>query len=407
MKLNYKTIIGGVFLAALAIRVTVMAVMWPNLDPEVDIDWYRSLGRSLAAGQGFAATSPEGRTLPNVSRMPLYPVVLAGLQMVGGDRLGLYLATQCLMGAATCALTVVLARRWLPWSGAALAGGLMAVDPVSVKLCSVLLTETLLALLLVAAACVWAWHRDSRWGWAGMAAFMGLAALTRSICVWLWVPVLAVGWLTRTDLRRLGIFLVVFFAAVSFWMARNATVTGRWFITTTGREAILLSWVPLIEAQRTGSSPHDIGAQFVTEYGWLDFFDNPTDFAERWRRYGEVGAQYLRRDPLWVVKQTVFGSVKLLIAPGKQVFDPVTLVLPPPARWWPHAYSLGLAVLVVAAARATWHRRREVSLLAAVVFYVVLLAGGPTASSRFRAPVFPLLVTLGVIGFTSRSQHAD
>ena len=122
----------AVFLIALAIRLIALAHVLPTLRPDVDLDSYHSLARSLAGGKGFVAVATSGHELPNVARTPVYPLFLAGLICVGGDRLGLFLVVQCALGALTCVLTFLIATRWLrPWLST-LAGFLVAVDPNSI-----------------------------------------------------------------------------------------------------------------------------------------------------------------------------------------------------------------------------------------------------------------------------------
>ena len=59
-----------------------------KLRSDVDPDSYRSLARNFAEGKGFVAVAPDGHELPNVARTPAYPLFLAGLIGVGGDRSG-------------------------------------------------------------------------------------------------------------------------------------------------------------------------------------------------------------------------------------------------------------------------------------------------------------------------------
>lgn len=157
-----------VFVVALAARLLALAVWLPHMKPGVDLDSYRSLAQHLAAGKGFVAVSDAGRELPNVSRTPLYPLFLAGLIRIGGDRLGWFLAVQCVLGALTCLLAVVLGSRWLSRAGAVVSGLLVAIDPNSVMRCVDLRTETLFTLLLVAGLCLLV--RPDRGGGAGRRA---------------------------------------------------------------------------------------------------------------------------------------------------------------------------------------------------------------------------------------------
>jgi len=126
----------ALFGLALVLRLITLMFVLPKLRPDLDLDSYHSLANSLAAGKGFVAVAPNGHELPNVARTPVYPLFLAGLVRVGGDRVGVFLAMQCVLGALTCALTVLLAARWLRPQVSILAGLLVAIDPNSILRCA-------------------------------------------------------------------------------------------------------------------------------------------------------------------------------------------------------------------------------------------------------------------------------
>ncbi len=50
-----------VFAVALLVRLTVVMFLLPQLRPDQNPDYYRELGRNVAAGKGFVAIAPSGR----------------------------------------------------------------------------------------------------------------------------------------------------------------------------------------------------------------------------------------------------------------------------------------------------------------------------------------------------------
>ena len=134
-----SVIVVSVFVVALAVRLSVLAVMLPQLKPDQNPDYYRELGRNILAGKGFVAAAPDGRELPNINRPPGYPLFLAGLMAVTGDRLGVLLAANCVLAALACGVTVVLAARWLPWRGAAIAARRAFASRIARPCCYLLL----------------------------------------------------------------------------------------------------------------------------------------------------------------------------------------------------------------------------------------------------------------------------
>src|SRR5208282_336193 len=156
------------------------------LNPDVDMDSYRSLARNVIAGKDFVAAGPDGREMPDVGRTPLYPLFLAGLIKLGGDRLGVFLTVQCVLWGIISWLTILLAARWLPWNSAMAAGLLVAVDPNAVMRGLDLRTETLFTLVLLGGTCVLAWRGERPWGWFWTGLLWSLASLCRPIAMWLW-----------------------------------------------------------------------------------------------------------------------------------------------------------------------------------------------------------------------------
>ncbi len=172
--MNHKTkLLMLIFFVAVTVRLATLAVFLPKLKPDVDMDSLRSLARNVAAGRGFLAISPDGRELPNVGRTPLYPLFLAALMKLGGDRLGVFLAVQCVLWGIICALTVILAARWLSWNAAAWAGLIVALDPNCVTRAIDLRTETLFTLLLLAGVCLIIWSPRTAVGVVHVPAFSG------------------------------------------------------------------------------------------------------------------------------------------------------------------------------------------------------------------------------------------
>src|SRR5690242_11957345 len=107
MRLTTAKIVAGVFLVGLAVRLAVLFCELPRLNPDVDLDSYRSLARNLAAGRGFVAPARDQQDRPSVARTPGYPLFLAALIKLGGDRIGLFLLVQCVLGAIIGAFTVM------------------------------------------------------------------------------------------------------------------------------------------------------------------------------------------------------------------------------------------------------------------------------------------------------------
>jgi hypothetical protein len=400
MQLKYRAVL-IIFVVALVIRLAVLSMLpvLPNAD-KIDPDSYHSLARNLVAGNGFVAPNERGEMLPNVARTPVYPLFLATLIKLGGDRLRLFFAAQCVLGAATSALTVVLTARWLSLRAATVAGLAVALDPNCVVRCVDLMTETVFAFLLVVGACVIAWRTTHAWGWCFVGVIWSLAALCRPIAVWLWivvvamllVPPLKMAWRMRATC--LLAFLIGFLPPLGFWMLRNERLTGNWFIATIATHNLLLYRAGGVEAARTGTSLDEVQQRFHRQYGDMQFFDERMRFERRLRDYRQTSFTILRRAPVLAAKQAVVGWLMLLFGPGARSLPKVMHGSQRSVQWWPPVYGVVLVGVVIASVVGATRLGRAAVMLAALVLYFVLLAGGPEANSRFRTPVTPMLAVL-------------
>jgi hypothetical protein len=394
-----------VFFVALLIRAITLAVVWPNLKSDANWDYYRDLGRNLATGNGFVATSGNGRVLPNVMRTPGYPLLLAGLIELGGDRLWLFLSVNCVLGAITCALTVVLASRWVSLSFAMVAGILVAIDPNSVVRCATLMTDTLFTLVLIGGTCVLAWRSEKLWGWFVAGLLWSLAVLCRPIAIWLWSVAIAVALVKRARIGHLVLLLAGFFPLVGLWVVRNAALTGHRFFSTASTYQMVVSWATGVEATRTGVNAETIQRQYLVKLGDLEFYDGSESFERRIQAYRQVARDVLRPAPLLVAKGAVLGWGKLLFGPGQRTLDMWVREPKPPARWWPPLYSLALVALVALSVWGAIRLRSGAVLPAALAAYFIVTGGGPLTNSRFRCPIIPVLATLAVAAFPKAREQ--
>jgi hypothetical protein len=390
-----------VFAIALALRLMTMACVLPTLRSDVDPDSYRSLARSLAVGKGFVAGAPNGRELPNVARTPVYPLFLAGLICVGGDRLGLFLAVQGVLGALTCVVTFLIAVRWSrPWLST-LAALLVAVDPNSILRCSDLRTETLFTLLVVCAAWLMVWRPDKGWGWFASGLLWSLAALTRPIAVWIWVVALVMAFAQRVPWRdrvlHLVVFLVGFTPPIAVWAARNHAVTGRYFVSSISTCSLMYRAAG-IDAELHGRKVEDVEQEFGKQYGDIQFVVSRERFEESLQTCQRTAGQVFSRSPWIAFKQVILGWGKLLFGPGAHALDNARNQVGPVNHSGSLVYVLALITVTTLSVVGVWRLGREIILPMLLTLYLVGLAGGPESNSRFRVPVTPMLAVLAVAG---------
>jgi hypothetical protein len=397
---NWRWAFVLVFAVALLVRLLSLAALLPKLNPDVDLDYYRSLARNLAAGNGFIAPTGSGQELPDLARTPVYPLFLAGLMKIGGDRLGLFLTVQCVLGALTCLLTILVARRWLSPGSATVAGLLVALDPNSVVRCADLRTDILFTLLVV--VFVLFLSRRESWSWLLAGLVGALSVLCRPIATWVWLVVIGVALVERVRLVNLGLFMAAFLPLLGLWAARNAAISGRWFISTSPQINFAQSWLVGAEEHLSGLSPSAASEKVRRDYGSVEFFEGHDEFERSLSAIHQRGLELFRRQPLLMLKEAVTGWGGTMFGPGTRGLEHSFLRPGRTARWWPPLYVVGLLVLTALAVGGAIRLGRQAVLLSSLCLYFVLLVGGPGGGSRFRLPVMPLLTILAVSGVAGR-----
>jgi 4-amino-4-deoxy-L-arabinose transferase-like glycosyltransferase len=206
-----------VFLLALAVRLVFVLAVHPLVEPGFQTpDGYDDIAANVAAGRGFRL---EGSSLAAAERLPLYPVLLAAsIRLFGPSRVPWQVA-QCVLGAATCLLVLLVARRWASRAGAVLAAVLCALHPTLILYVARPLTETLYIFLLVCFVYALATRRLVAAG-----AWLGLGLLVKSTALLHLVAL--VPFITRAGVRRLLWGITVAALVVLPWAGWNLWAHG-------------------------------------------------------------------------------------------------------------------------------------------------------------------------------------
>jgi len=204
-----------VVLLAFVVRewfVLTMVVPDPN---QGDVGAYLRYALHLVWDGTFSMNN--GAAIPDAFRSPGYPVLLAALFPEDGSGpvwFARVYQAQVLLGTATVAMTIALARRFMPCGFALLAGLWMAVQPHHVAATGTLLTEVLFGALLLGGLLAASYER----GWlAGLG--LGLSYLTNPVGAV--VPFVAAVTLRR---KQAIAMLLVVGVCIGGWAVRNAVV---------------------------------------------------------------------------------------------------------------------------------------------------------------------------------------
>lgn len=227
----------GILLFAFIVRVAAMYFWMDRLadDPDAYREWTTQLaGRGVFANDGRVAYRP-----------PLYPVLLLFTGAYDPHKLDLAARLHVILGLLTVWLTMRAGTRLGLQNWTFLAGALVAVDPILVHQSTVLMTETLAALLAIAAlyalTCAVLEPGLGRALWAGV--MLGLCCLCRpTFLPWaMLAPFVLVLFRPSADAWRPGLGRLVvpggcalmLFLVVGAWTLRNLYLTGKPVMGTT------------------------------------------------------------------------------------------------------------------------------------------------------------------------------
>ncbi len=403
----------AVVLVGLLLRIGVVVTHSSELS--LDRDAYLGIARGIQEGRGY---SSPGSVHPTAYRPPLYPLLLA--PVAGADQAWLRGGLQILLGTAAVALTWRTARRWGLGPGlAAVAAGLIAIDPLLLLYTPQVMTETP-AVLLAAAALSLLGGPSETWLLRRQLALgitLGLASLCRPtffawtglLAIWFALRGFAAGtgpWPDRA--RRLPWFvLVAFVLTVAPWPIRNQLRLGAPILTTThGGYTLLLSnneryydeviragtggqwsgpqlaqWqralaAAMEERKITGELAQD---RWMKEQAKIWIAAHPREFrecvAERLAAFWRLGPAAVPGEPVSMAAQ----GVKLLYA----------------AEWLLALWGLAVAI-----------GRRRADVVPLVLLAVVFTATHALyfSNARMRAPLMPAIALLAAAGLSRRAS---
>lgn len=428
--------------AVLVVRVAVCVVVaWvePARVVTSDTPSYEEPARALLYTGRFAA-GPDKPDVPETVRTPGYPVFIAAVYAVFGERHVPVIVLQIALSVATLGVVYWLATRLWDARVGLIAVVFLALDLASFHTSEVLLTDTLFTfLLMIAVVAGYKLTSGARtlWRWAlVLGVMLAVATMVRPIAYYLVAPVL-VGlliWGIRTRLRwrpcaaMLALVAVPSVLLVGGWQVRNYAATGSAeFSQIEGYNLLWYRGAGII-ALRDGISFDEarekIRDSLPDMEGWTT--------AETYDFYGREGMALVRRHPFLFLRMQVRQTAYVLLAPAQVLVVHLltgvelrtspfgdllrlapgdyarTWVVGRPALFVAFLYEMAfLVALYVCALYGIWRAFRGsraplVSHLFAcgIVVYVIALSAGPEAHSRFRVPFMPLLALYAGLGLS-------
>jgi len=304
-----------VVVAALAVRVTYVLVIYPDLLARGlgggDWSYYHGLANLIAAGHGVidpGVWSAQHRSVPTADHAPLWPLLLSALSAAGADGVLAHRLVGCVLGTLAVALAGLAGRRAGGERVGLLAAAIAAGYPILIAADGSLMSESLSAVLVLAALLAAFRLRDcgrTRWAVA-LGGAIGLAALARSETLLL-VPLLAgpVALAGSGPLRRraglLALVCLATLATIAPWTARNLITFDRPILIASSDASVVggANCHPAYYGRSTGGwrpdclSPPPTGANNVEE-------------APRWRREGlTYASEHAGRVPVVMLRRVM------------------------------------------------------------------------------------------------------
>jgi 4-amino-4-deoxy-L-arabinose transferase-like glycosyltransferase len=371
-----------------------------------DSESYWELARTIARGQPYEF-GPENYA---IFRTPGYPLLLAPLFLVDGDRPHVLCARaiSALLGTAAVWGVAALAKLLFDRRTALVAAAVAAVYPEAIALSTFVLSEAPFCPLMVWQLVAWAraWQNRSN-VWAGLAGVLaGLATLMRPSWL-LFIPfALAIGLAIGPDRRRQamvgGVMLVALCVTMTPWWVRSYAVAGRFVPTTLQVGASLYDG---LSPTANGSSDMRFVERFVAEQRAADQQAGgnlPGTFEDRLdRRMRDASINWARANPRRVAELV---GIKFL-----RMWSP----LPNAAEFRNSTLRLALALtytpLIVLAAVGLWRFGRRdwpYVMCALPAIYFTCLHVIFVSSIRYRQPAMLVLIVLaaGVIVKLARAR---
>ena len=437
LKSNWRTIsrhyLQTTFVVALAVRLINFMLLGGHdaYFSEPDSVGFWALGSELAHPHTFSAT-----LMSMTFRMPLYPLLLGGVQSLFGDGPWVAVLLQAIIDAGTCVLIAALGALVSEKVGL-LAGLLAAFSTNLIILSTHILSDTVC--LFFFTACLYVGARYIREPCARLALIAGLAggvSLTvlpvPAILLLAAIPIVLIASLVHG--RRLLASLIataLFIAGVALPVApvmlRNVTLYRSWHLMSQTGEHLAFWVVPLVTERAQGApfqqTSDRLRSEYATRVAASSLNENSNPFWLDDLKI-EVARSAMAKLPLksyfgaWVE-----GMVVNLASPAI-ILDPRVRELPKPSFYNtpgqtllvkaynyifdnPELYQyllvvgllsmLPFLILQAAGLLLLFRAYPRAAVCAASILVYFLVINGPVANAKYRLPMEPVLIVLTAI----------
>ncbi len=403
----------------------------PQRALEPDSGTYTKLAEGILDFHSFR-TEPD--SAPEIHRTPGYPAFLAGVYLISQSPLAVSV-TQVLISALTAILVVWIAYHVAqsiasqkPTASVAgisrraglLAGILFAFDPVSAGYTCLVLTEHLFGVLLTCTTAIFIFgisNQSQRTDTptcasrsllisVSLSGFLtALNTLIRPIGLLLGFAQLPYLWCKmryrRAFIRTAALLLICSLLFPALWILRNGLATGAYTLSDIGsvnlyfyRAAAVIAEIEnrpfhIVQEELRKNTQHQVQQRDLSRSEVLDYMN-------------QNAAQILISHPFLTVKHAAIGVSRMLLGPGRSLFQQILGVSASdyvfPFLGW-SLFHLIVVYLLTLRYLLT-NKQEERWLFIGTIVYFCLLSAGPEAYSRFRVPLMPLFCIMAGLGGT-------
>jgi 4-amino-4-deoxy-L-arabinose transferase-like glycosyltransferase len=397
----------SVFCLALLVRVVYNATVAHGYIPEYDARSYNAIALNLVHEHCFCSAAHA----PTVYRAPFWPWLIAGIYTLTGQGNAHARLFLCFIGASTCTIVYLWTRDIFSKRIGVITGIIAALYPGLFIWDGWLYTESLYTfLLLIFAYCLYRLQYTGRLRWAGLSGLaLAAASLTRPnglfylglLFVWAILVIRAKLLPWPTAVRGVLIVTLLTVGLVAPWTIRNYTVSHTLIPVAAGGGTVMAgAYNQVVLTQRQFGYPGGYPGLWVP----VDRIRPRLDF------YGHCGYAC-------DADEDAYARHWILTHPGQalelfglhfiNMWRPYTSEQGLPVREFPHRASsrllwsmmiimpVPIILLAFFGLFVTWRQRRQQLLLPALLLLMgiaqcIFFYG----SSRFRAPIEPILVLL-------------
>ncbi|MDX6378152.1 MAG: hypothetical protein QOE98_2455 [Gaiellaceae bacterium] len=397
---SFRARLAAIVAGAVALRLLYVLVLARHVPMAGDSQFFHAEANLVADGRGYIEPfldAAYGVHVPTAAHPPLYPTVLAGVSVLGGDGLLAQRAFGAVFGAMTIVLIALIGRRVGGERTGLVAAGIAALYPLFVAADGAPMSESLYGMLIASCLLValrLREHRTVRLA-AALGAVIALAALTRSEALLL---LLLIGLpVTFRNWKASAALIAACAVVLAPWTIRNFSAFDRFTLISHNDSTVLAgancdatyhgadlgSWrFDCISPRKTLNE----GRQAAT---WRqEGIDYALDHAGRWPAL--VPVRVLRTWDLWQPRR------QLDFAEGR-------------AKW---AEGAGVVVyfllmpFVLAGAVMLWRRRRDIALiLLAPAVLVTLSSAVGYGNPRFRHAFEMSIVVLAALAMVALAER--